>query len=63
MKYQQFLRGAHMKKAMMILVVGMILSLCAVTVFAGGGKNHGEVGIGEVIQHQECVDDNGSPSF
>jgi hypothetical protein len=52
-----------MKKTLMIFGIGLVLSLCTVVVFAGGGKNHGEVGLGEVIQHQECVDDNGSPSF
>jgi hypothetical protein len=52
-----------MKKATMILIIGLVLSLSTVTVFAAGDKNHGEVGKGEVEQHQVCVDDNGSPSF
>ncbi len=56
-------RGAHMKKTMMVFTFGLILSLCAATVFAAGGKNHGELGQGDVIQNQICVDDNGSPSF
>lgn len=50
-------------KKIIIFAFGLILSLCSATVFAAGGKNHGEVGQGEVIQHQECVDGNGSPSF
>ena len=52
-----------MKKAIMILIVGLALSLSAVTVFAGGDKNHGDEGVGEVSQHQVCVDDKGTPSF
>ena len=52
-----------MKKIMMIAAVGTLLFLCATAAFAAGGKMHGEVGLGEVIQHQVCVDDNGTPSF
>ena len=50
-----------MKKAIMILIVGLVLSLSAVTVFAGGGKNRGAVGQGEVSRHQVLIDDQGSP--
>lgn len=52
-----------MKKIIMTVAFGLVLALCAATLFASGGKNHGEVGEGEVIQNQICVDDKGSPSF
>ena len=52
-----------MKKTIMILIFGAVLSLAAVAAFAGGDKNHGDEGQGAVIQNQICVDDNGSPSF
>lgn len=52
-----------MKKIVMTAAFGLVLALCAATLFASGGKNHGEVGQGEVIQHQECVDGKGTPSF
>jgi hypothetical protein len=39
-----------MKRAMMIIVTGLLLSTVAISAFAGGGKNHGEKGQGAVEQ-------------
>ena len=44
-----------MKKAIMIFVVGMVLSLGAVSLFAGGDKNHGDEGQGETTQEERPV--------
>ena len=41
-----------MRKAAMVLLVAMVLSAMTAPVFAGGDKNRGSKGKGNVNQHQ-----------
>lgn len=45
-----------MKKSLLILLISALLStVVALPVFAGGDKNHGDVGLGEINQG-DCGD-------
>jgi hypothetical protein len=46
-----------------IVVVTVLLVFAASAVFAGGDKNRGSKGQGEVVQRQIRNTDNGTPAF
>jgi hypothetical protein len=43
---------SKMKKALLAACVLLLLGGVTVSAFAAGGKHHGDIGKGQVIQHQ-----------